>query len=200
MGTSTLVWNGNLVEGSSNIASFLQRLPSSETRVETVDVQPVSMHSSSLLLQLFDYSIRQLLICKLIYFPSFPPCRQQRSAVARVGWRHREVRGPRGHSLPPALLSRAGRHSLADRRRPVPHRRRESRRRRRNKLKLLRFSAFPLKSSIQFHDLPGLMVSFAFFHCPRFQFLKAFLTSTMGVYYNGLFFHCSIKAFKTFFS
>ena len=82
---------------------------------------------------------------------------------------------------------------LADCCRPVPHCRRESRRRRRHKLKLLRFSAFPL-----FHDLPGLKVKFAFllFSCSAFK-------SISDLYYGCsiiIVFHCSIKAFQTFFS
>ncbi|RWS13322.1 NTF2-related export protein 1-like protein [Dinothrombium tinctorium] len=38
---STLIWNGNRVDGNGNIAEFLERLPSSETHLLSVDSQPV---------------------------------------------------------------------------------------------------------------------------------------------------------------
>ena len=47
----TMDWNGHFVEGQEAIAQFLQRLPVSETRIESVDVHPVRtppFHSSPL--------------------------------------------------------------------------------------------------------------------------------------------------------
>ena len=46
----TLVWNGQHSDGQEAIAQFLQRLPVSETRVESLDVQPVGVLLAALLL------------------------------------------------------------------------------------------------------------------------------------------------------
>lgn len=41
MNNAKLVWNGNFVEGITDILEFLEKLPSTETSVDTFDCQPL---------------------------------------------------------------------------------------------------------------------------------------------------------------
>lgn len=41
METATMVWNGNLVEGSKEIVKFLETLPVSEHTIDLLDCHPI---------------------------------------------------------------------------------------------------------------------------------------------------------------
>ncbi|CAH1777046.1 unnamed protein product, partial [Owenia fusiformis] len=44
MDTATMVWNGNGVTGTTDILKFIEDLPSSEHKVESLDCQPLGDH------------------------------------------------------------------------------------------------------------------------------------------------------------